>query len=148
MSKQKNIIIIIGLVVLVGLTGAVWYYLNFNKEEKSHEVPDFSFAELQMSEAEVQKNAGKPRYETTDTEEIVNELFEYKYTLEAYIETYEKSADGEAWKKLAVLTEALQDDPQNKDFKKAVYEITQTDNDGYVSEYQKSVYYLDGKLIY
>ncbi|MDR1339812.1 MAG: hypothetical protein LBK58_07160 [Prevotellaceae bacterium] len=146
MSRQKSIIIIIGLVVLVGLAGAA---CHFNKaEEKSHEVPDFSFAEVNMSEAEVKKNAGEPKYETTDNEEIVAELFEYKYQLEAYIETYEKSDDGEVEKKLAVLHEALQNDPAGKNFKKAVYEITQTDDDGYVSEYQKSIYYLDGKFIY
>ncbi|TWP23093.1 hypothetical protein ETU10_08330 [Apibacter muscae] len=144
MNKQKNILIII--VILVGLVGIFCYY--FNKEEKSHETPNFKFAELGICEVEVKKNAGEPIYEITNKEEIVKELFEYKYKFEEFIKTYKKSSDGEIEKKLDVLNNVLRNNPQDKNLKKVVYKIIQTDDEGYTSDYQKSIYYLDKKLIY
>lgn len=144
MNKQKNVIIII--VILVGLIGLFWYY--FNKEEKSHETPNFKFAELGISEAEVEKNAGKPINEITNEEEVIKDLIDYKQKLDEFIETYQKSSDGVIEKKLKALNEVLQNNPQSKNLKKVVYKVTQIDNEGITSEYQKSIYYSDGKLIY
>ncbi len=145
MKKQKNSII--AIILTLWIIGISYSCFSDKKDEKSHESPSFKFAKIGMSEAEVIKNAGKPTIVITDTKRIIEDLIDDRNRLNEFIVNFKKSNDGRIEQELEVLNSVLKDNPQDKNLKKVIYTITQTDDNGYTSEYQKRIYYLDDKLI-